>query len=362
MPDPTVTAARRDALRRRVRDAGLPALLVTTLVNVRYLTGFTGSNARVVVTADGDADLFVTDGRYREQADAEVAGVPRAVNPPSGWLRERLGDRDTLGVESQHLAWDDVRDLQRRLGDVTVTPAPGHVEALRQTKDDAEIGALRRACRIGDQAFTALVGWARPGMTERAVAVRLERTMVDLGAQGPSFDTIVASGPNSAVPHHRPTERTLRSGDLLKVDFGALVDGYHSDMTRTVAVGEPDARLRRVHGVVREAQAAGLAAAVRGAAAAEVDRACRDVIDAAGHREGFTHGTGHGVGLEIHELPLLSPRSVATLARRMAVTVEPGVYLPGLGGVRIEDTVVVGPAVAAGPESLTHSPRDLLVL
>lgn len=362
MVRPTATASRRDALRRRVRGAGLPALLVTTLVNVRYLTGFTGSNARVLVTADGEADLFVTDGRYREQADAEVADMPRAVNPPSGWLRECLGERDALGVESQHLAWDDVRDLRRHLGDVTVTPAPDHVEALRQTKDDTEVAALRRACRIADQAFTALVGWVRPGMTERAVAVRLERTMVDLGAQGPSFDTIVAGGPHSAVPHHRPGGRQLRPGDLLKVDFGALVDGYHSDMTRTVAIGEPDARLRRVHDVVRQAQAAGLAVVVSGTGAAEVDRACREVIDAAGHRDHFTHGTGHGVGLEIHEPPLLSPRGVAKLAGRMAVTVEPGVYLPGLGGVRIEDTVVVGSGGAAGPEFLTHSPRDLLVL
>ncbi|MBW3603097.1 MAG: Xaa-Pro peptidase family protein [Actinobacteria bacterium] len=362
MPDPTLTAARRDALRRRVRDAGLSALLVTALVNVRYLTGFTGSQARVLVTADGDADVFVTDGRYREQAEAEVPGMERIVNPTPGWLRERLGGRESLGVESQHLPWDDVRDLQRRLGDVTVTPAPEHVEALRQAKDDAELDALRRACRIGDRAFAALVGWVRPGMTEREVAVRLERTMVDLGAAGSSFDTIVASGPNSAIPHHRPAQRRLWSGDLLKVDFGALVDGYHSDMTRTVAIGEPDARLRRVHDVVREAQAAGLAAAVCGAAAAEVDRACRAIIDAAGHREDFTHGTGHGVGLQIHERPLLSPRSVATLADRMAVTVEPGVYLPGVGGVRIEDTVIVGPAGAAGPESLTRSPRGLLVV
>ncbi|MDP8977216.1 MAG: Xaa-Pro peptidase family protein, partial [Actinomycetota bacterium] len=263
MTDPAVTAARRDALRRRLRDAGLPALLVTALVNVRYLTGFTGSQARVLVTADGDADLFVTDGRYREQAGVEVPGMARAVNPSSGWLRERLGGRHTLGVESQHLPWDDVRDLQHHLGEVTVTPAPEHVEALRQAKDDAELEALRRACRIGDEAFSALVGWVRPGTTERAVAVRLERTMVDLGAQGPSFDTIVASGPNSAIPHHRPTQRRLRPGDLLKIDFGALVDGYHSDMTRTVALGEPEARLRRVHDVVREAQAAALAAAVR---------------------------------------------------------------------------------------------------
>ncbi|MDP8969073.1 MAG: Xaa-Pro peptidase family protein [Actinomycetota bacterium] len=351
--------ARRARLRVRLADAGLDALLVTRLVNVRYLTGFTGSAAALLVTADDDGDLLVTDARYAERACAEAPGLRRHITRGSDWLEQRLEAGTTLGLESHDVSWDRARRLADLLGEVTVVPAPGHVEALRAVKDPDEIAVLRRACAVADAAFSGLPEWLAPGLTERDVAVRLERDMVDLGAADRSFETIVASGPNSAVPHHRPTRRVLERGDVVELDYGALVDGYHSDMTRVLCLGEPIRALREVFAVVRSAQEAGLAACVDGAEAQAVDAACRDVIAEAGHGDRFVHGTGHGLGLEIHEDPYLGPGAAATLRSRMVVTVEPGVYLPGVGGVRIEDALAV---TTGDPDVLTCTPKDLVVL
>ncbi|HWH31725.1 MAG TPA: Xaa-Pro peptidase family protein [Egibacteraceae bacterium] len=356
-------AARRERLRARLADHGLAGYLVTRLVNVRYLTGFTGSNGQVLVSARASGDVFATDGRYDEQAAAEAGDLPRVLAREEDWLPERLAAGDRVGFESHDVSWERGQALSAALREragVELVAAPRWVEELREVKDASEVAALRRACALADAAFAGLLEWLRPGMTERDVAGRLEQAMREGGADGPSFETIVASGPNSARPHHRPTSRAIASGDVVKVDFGALVDGYHSDMTRTVAVGEPDAALRGVHDLVRRAQAAGRAAALAGAPASAVDAACREAIAAAGHGERFVHPTGHAVGLEIHEQPILHGAATATLRAGMAVTVEPGVYLPGVGGVRIEDVVVV--ADQGPPEVLTTSPRELLVL
>lgn len=353
-------AARRERLRERVRAEDVAGCLVTRLVNVRYLTGFTGSNGQVYVAADASADVFATDGRYDEQAAAEVADLPRVLTPEEQWLPERLTQGDRVGGESHDLSWERAGVLQEALrkADAELLAAPRWVETLREVKDAAELARLRLACAMADTAFGELLGLLRPGLSERDVAHRLEDAMRLAGAEGPSFATIAAGGPNSARPHHRPTRRPLEQGDLLKVDFGALVDGYHSDMTRTVALGEPAAELRAIHELVAAAQAAGREAAVAGAGVADVDEACRARIAAAGHGERFVHPTGHAVGLEIHEQPILHERATATLRPGMAVTVEPGVYLPGLGGVRIEDVVVV--AAEGPPEVLTTSPRELI--
>jgi Xaa-Pro aminopeptidase len=362
-----VSRLRRDKLRQRLRDAGLDALLVTKLVNVRYLTGFTGSAGRLLALADGD-EVLVTDGRYRSQVAAQAPDVTALIVPPAGWLATKVGARRRLGLESDAVPWDQARSVAAALPGVEVVPAAGHVEALRQVKDDDELRALRRACQIGDEAFADLLEWVRPGMTEREIGRRLDRTMVDIGASAPSFETIVASGPNSAIPHHRPSDRVLAAGDLLKLDFGALVAGYHSDMTRMVALGQPPPRLREVFDVVLAAQAAGLAAVGDGAATPDVDGACRRVIADAGYADLFVHGTGHGVGLEIHEDPYLRPTEAVgaaapgvavTLRDRMTVTVEPGVYVEGLGGVRIEDSLVVA---AGGADVLTTTPKELVIL
>lgn len=358
---PSVHAsARRERLRARLAEADLDGYLVTRLVNVRYLTGFSGSNGCLYLGADPAADCFATDGRYVEQAAGEIPDLERTTVAEAEWLPARIRPGARIGSESHDLTWESADRLRGVLARAELVAAPRWVEALREVKDEIEIGLLRTACAIGDAAFAELLGWVRPGMTEREVAGRLEADMRRLGADGPSFDTIVASGPNSARPHHRPGSRTLTAGDLLKVDFGALVDGYHSDMTRTVALGDPGPELRAVHTLVLAAQEAGRAAAVAGAGAADVDRACRAVIAEGGHAERFVHPTGHAVGLEIHEAPILHERATATLTDRMAVTIEPGVYLPGLGGIRIEDVVVVR---SEGPcDVLTHTPRELLTL
>ena len=361
-----MTAARREALRARLAAAGIDALLVTKLVNVRYLTGFTGSAGELLVTAG--ADVLVTDGRYRQQVAAQAPDVEALIVPGAGWLAQRLGAGQRLALESDAVAWDRARALVAQLDTVDVVAGPGHVEALRQRKDDTELAALRAACAVGDQAFAELLGWLAPGMTEREVGRRLERCMVDLGAAAPAFETIVASGPNSAVPHHRPSDRVLVAGDLVKLDFGALVDGYHSDMTRMVALGDPGPALREVFDVVFAAQAAGVAVAADGVGSDTVDAACRALISDAGYADAFVHGTGHGVGLEIHEDPYLRPRQPTTAAAggapvtlrdRMTVTVEPGVYVEGLGGVRIEDSLVV---TAGGADVMTMTPKELVIL
>lgn len=353
----TSGARRRAALRARLADAGLDALLVTHLTNVRYLTGFTGSAGALLVTVD-DGDVLATDGRYTEQAAAEAPDLPLRSARGLDWVADALGDR-RLGVDSDHLAWDAVRDLQLRLGAERVVAAPGHPEALRLVKDDAEVAALRRACAITAAVWRNLLGWLRPGLSERDVGRRVRDAVEDAGADGLAFDTIVAAGPNGARPHHRPGERRLAPGDCVTVDFGAMVDGYRADMTRTVALGEPDPALRRLADLVVEAQAAGVAAIAAGVTAGDVDAACRDRIAAAGHGDHFVHPTGHGVGLDIHEAPILRAGARATLRPRMAVTVEPGVYVPGFGGVRVEDTVLV---TGGRADVLTDAPRELVVL
>jgi Xaa-Pro aminopeptidase len=355
--------ARRSALRALFAGAGVDALLVTDLVNVRYLTGFTGSNAALLVHADGDrASRFCTDGRYRTQAAVEVPDletvIDRASGPGLATQAPKLGI-ERLGFESDAVTVDAHDALAEAAAGVGLHRAPGLVQRLRAVKDADEVEALRRACAVGDAALADLLaaGGLRPGRTEREVALDLEDRMRAHGATGPAFETILAAGTHSAVPHHRPTAVELRPGDLVKVDFGALVDGYHSDMTRTVVLGAPADWQRELHALVAEAQSAGRAALTPGAEVTAVDAAARDVVERAGRGEDFVHGLGHGVGLQIHEAPYVGKTGTGALAAGMVVTVEPGVYLPGRGGVRIEDTLVVRDA---GPELLTHTTRQLL--
>ncbi|TCK22733.1 M24 family metallopeptidase [Pseudonocardia endophytica] len=360
-------AQRRDALRSLLRADGLDALLVTDLVNVRYLTGFTGSNAALVVGADGpDADVFATDGRYRTQAADEVPDVRTVVDRASASaLVGDTGVGGAIGFESDHVTVDQhsgLEELARESGrPILLRRAPGLVGRLRMVKDDDEVAALRAACELADAALSALLadGGIAVGRTERDVALDLEDRMRRLGAHGPAFETILAAGPNSAIPHHRPTGAQLRRGDLVKLDFGALVGGYHSDMTRTFVLGPPVEWQRELHELVAGSQRAGCDALRPGTDVTVVDAASRDVVVAAGRGEEFLHGLGHGVGLEIHEPPWLSARGTGEIAAGQVVTVEPGVYLEGLGGVRIEDTLVVHDD---GAEPLTAAPRELVEL
>jgi Xaa-Pro aminopeptidase len=359
-------ARRRDALRAALRAAGLDALLVTDLVNVRYLTGFTGSNAALLVHAADDADggeertVLATDGRYTTQAAAQTPDLPVLVERACGpALLAGVDGPGVIGFDSAHVTVDGHAELLDALANGELRRAPGLVETLRAVKDAGEVDALRQACAAADAALAGMLaaGGLQAGRTEREVARDLEERMREAGAEGPSFETIVAAGAHAAIPHHSPTDAPLADGDLLVMDYGALVDGYHSDMTRTVVVGAAADWQRDLHDLVAEAAAAGRAALAPGVATRDVDAAARDVIVAAGFGEQFVHGLGHGVGLVIHEAPAVSATATATLEAGMTVTVEPGVYLAGRGGVRIEDTLVV---TDDGAVPLTQSPRDLV--
>ena len=353
-------AARRIALRQELQATNLDALLVTNLLNVRYLTGFTGSNAAVLIDVNGDdSSVFCTDGRYLTQSKKQVLDLERLIERPCDVALAKRA-KGKLGFESHHVTVDGLEALTQA-AEAELTKASGLVEKLRLVKDEVEIEALRMACAAADRALAALIGHGglRAGRTEREVARELESRMLDHGAEGPSFSSIVAFGANSAVPHHSPTDATLHQGDLIKLDFGALVDGYHSDMTRTLVLGKPADWQRELYDLVARSQAAGRAALKPGVSVSDVDHASREVIEKAGHGSEFLHGLGHGVGLEIHEAPALSKVGDGTLSAGMAVTVEPGVYLSGRGGVRIEDTLVVR---ESGPELLTLTTKELVVV
>ncbi len=363
-------AARRDRLRDRLADTGIDALYVTGPANVAWLTGFTGSNGQVVVASDPAADALVTDTRYEGRAATEAPDIPAVISRrPVEVALDRVPGR--LGFEGQHVTYDEGNELLSTAGERErpVVSCTGLVEGLRIVKDAHELAQLRLACAITTEAFAAMLEGLHAGRTERDVAVELERRFVDAGADGLAFDLIVASGPNGAIPHHEPGDRVIEAGDLVVVDIGARVRGYHADFTRTVAVGDPHPAWVELHDLVVRAQQAGVDAVTAGATCEQVDHASRSVIEDAGHGDAFVHGIGHGVGLEIHEAPILTTAPTASLAPSTVITVEPGVYLPAAadrpadappGGVRIEDTVVVtddGPA-----EALTIAPHDLIIL
>jgi Xaa-Pro aminopeptidase len=357
---PMDVAGRADRLRALLAADAVDALLVTSLTNIRYLTGFTGSSGVLVVTPD---DLvLVTDGRYAEQAADQLsaAGVQGRLEITGTEQRrivvEALPGADRIGLEAEHVSWAAQRRYAKDwFPDRGLVATSGLVEQLRRTKDTGELARMEAAAAVADAALAELRPWLLTGPTEAEFALELDATMRRLGATRPSFETIVASGPNGARPHARPAGRRITEGDLVVLDFGAVVDGYCSDMTRTVAVGEVDTTSVRMLEVVTEAQAAGVATVAPGVAAVDVDAACRQVIAEAGWADAFTHGTGHGVGLDIHEAPRVGTTSDAVLVVGDVVTVEPGVYLPGHGGVRVEDTVVV---TDEGCRPLTHSTKD----
>ncbi len=363
---PLDVEGRLTRVRPGIASAGADALLVTALANVRYLTGFSGSAGALLVTGGGA--LLVTDGRYRTQAAEQLtaAGHDGTIELCVGGIqaqREALAATarssgvNRLGLEADHVTWSAQRRWAEDLAPAQPVPTSGVVELLRQVKDAGELARMARAAAIADAALGEVLPLLGRGCREDEVALALDTAMRRLGAEDRAFETIVASGPNAAKPHARPTKRTISEGDPVVVDFGAIFEGYRSDMTRTFCVGgEPPGTLARVFEVVGEAQAAGVAAVRAGVSTGDVDKACRDVIAAAGWKDAFEHGTGHGVGLDIHEAPAVGPGSTAILATDVVVTVEPGVYLAGIGGVRVEDTVVV---TAHGCHTLTRFPKDI---
>ncbi|MEJ2357016.1 MAG: Xaa-Pro peptidase family protein [Deinococcales bacterium] len=338
-------------VRDKLAGIGAEALLVTAPANVRYLSGFTSPEDGTVIVTEERAALL-TDGRYTAQA-GEESRLEVVITP--NWeehLSEVVGGR-RLAVESEHLSLQRFRRIRERLGSEPLA-TEGFLASFRLIKSDDEIAKLREAARITDEAFEKVVPMMRPGVREIEVALELERHMRLAGAGGSGFHIIVASGTRSAMPHGVASNKAIEAGDLVTIDFGAVYQGYHADMTRAVAVGAIQPELRRLFDAVLEAQEAALAAVAPGRSGREIDAVARDLLAQHDLADAFSHSLGHGTGLEIHEGPRLSTRSDDLLAPGMSVTIEPGVYLPGFGGVRIEDLAVV---TEDGYEVLSRSPK-----
>jgi Xaa-Pro aminopeptidase len=345
---------RGDRLEAQLAERELDRMLVTNLVNVRYLTGFTGTNG--VCICGPEVRLFLTDFRYTERAAAEVDGW-ETLTISGDWLggiAERLQGR--VGFEDDQMSVRLLEKLTAKLGDGTeMVAAGGRVEELRRVKDEEELARIAAASKLADEVWHWTLERGLAGRSERDVARAAEARIRELGGD-PAFPAIVGAGPNGALPHAEPGEREIGPGELVVFDMGAQLDGYCSDGTRTFATGEPGEEARAVYETVREAQQKALDAIRAGVNGEDVDLAAREVIDAAGHGDRFGHGLGHGVGLEVHEAPRLSLRSDDVLAPGEVVTVEPGIYLPGLLGVRIEDFVVV---TDEGFRNLSTLPKEL---
>ena len=352
---------RQAAVRSRLTADGLDALLVVHPPNLRYLTGFTGSAGLLLVTAG--RSVLITDFRYAEQAPEETGDAAEVAMEPSDlWERLRKvlepGPKVRLGFEREHLV---VRQAERlgRLEGVEAVPTTDLVETLRAVKDGGEVEALRAAAQLAQAALAELLPTVRAGQTEQEVAARLELALRLRGSEWHPFETIVASGPRSALPHARSSERRIGPGEWLLLDFGARLGGYCADLTRTVVVGAADDRQREIYEIVRQAQHRARTEVRAGMTGREADALARDPIAAAGFGEAFGHSLGHGIGLEVHEAPRLAKTAEAPLLPGAVVTVEPGIYLTGWGGVRLEDDIHLTPD---GPRCLSDGRTDLLEL
>lgn len=356
---PVGYAGRADRVRARLDSVGVDGLAITDLTNVRWLTGFTGSNGAVALLPD--RLVLVTDGRYRDRAADELAAAGVEAEIVIGFTQAEqheafvsafagLGRVGAEAASLTHAKW------QRLANELQLVAADGQIEDERRVKDAGEIARIADACRAADAALAEVAPLLGDGLTEADVRTELEYRMRCHGADGPSYDTIVASGPNHAArPHHQPSRRTIVEGDTVVIDVGALVDGYHSDMTRSYVIGEPTAAQRELYEVLLEIQLAGLSAVRSGVATRDVDAVCRSMATQGGYGDWFLHSTGHGVGLLIHEEPYESPVSESHLRVGDVVTVEPGLYRVGFGGFRIEDLIEV---TETGCRILTESPKD----
>jgi Xaa-Pro aminopeptidase len=343
--------------------AHLDGLLLTGLPNIRYLTGFSGSSALLVIS-QRDV-VLITDFRYQTQVVEEVGDLARVVIEPSSlwtglWQQlAQLGGLQVLGFETAHILHRDFQRLNEAGSRWQWRPTVDLVETLRERKDETEIACIANAANVATTALERTLPQVRVGMTELSVAGVLERELRNAGSEGFAFPTIVASGPRSALPHAHSSARQLESGDFLLMDFGAVVDGYCSDLTRTMVVGTASEEHRAVYDIVRVANQRGAQGVRAGMSGRDADALARDYIERAGFGPLFGHSLGHGIGLEVHEAPRLARTAEGVLAEGAVVTIEPGVYRPGWGGVRIEDDVVLA---ADGPRLLTNFPRELIEL
>ncbi|PLT34745.1 Xaa-Pro peptidase family protein [Bacillus sp. V5-8f] len=349
-----------ERFRSELEKAQVDGFLITSAYNRRYMTNFTGS-AGVALISQNEAK-FITDFRYVEQAGKQAAGFEivqhtRLITEEVANQSKAMGIK-RLGFEQDHITFAGYKVYESAF-DGELVPLSGVIEKLRLIKTASEIKILKEAAEIADAAFTHIAEFIRPGLTELEVSNELEFFMRKQGASSSSFDTIVASGLRGALPHGVASSKIIEKGDLVTLDYGAYYNGYVSDITRTLAVGKPSAELKDIYDIVLEAQVRGMAGIKPGMTGKEADALTRDYIADKGYAEYFGHSTGHGIGLEVHEGPALSIRSDTVLEPGMAVTVEPGIYIPGVGGVRIEDDTII---TSDGNESLTHSTKELIIL
>ena len=353
---------RRRALATKIAEQRIDAVLITHITHVRYFSGFTGSNGALLVLKDRSAKI-ATDGRYTTQIANEVPDIEAAITRKlADELLSVIPEGRRVGFEADFVSVAELDKLKAACPEgVTLVPVSGVVEDIRLFKDNLELTRLTEAAELSVQALEQLIeaGELRAGRTEREVAADLEYRMRKLGAERPSFDTIVASGPNSAMPHHSAGDRVIENGDLVTIDFGMHRLGFNSDMTRTFAIGEIGSLEREIYEVTLASQLAGVKAAVPGTKLVDVDKACRDVIEEAGYGEYFVHSTGHGVGLDVHEAPSAAKTGSGVLEEGMTLTIEPGIYIPGKAGVRIEDTLII---TSAAPKVITEYTKELTVL
>lgn len=353
---------RRRKLSSKLAAQRIDDMLVTHLTHVRYLSGFTGSNASLLVSKDRTAKI-ATDGRYTTQIAEEVPDITATIGRKTAVeLLSQVSVGHRVGFEADFVSVSELKRLEAECPEgVTLVPVSGVIEEIRLKKEELELTRLTEAAQLATQALEELVeaGDLRAGRSELDVAADLEYRMRRLGAERPSFDTIVASGPNASKPHHQAGERIIADGDLVTIDYGMHRLGYNSDMTRTFAIGEVGSLEREIYEVTLASQLAGVKASTPGTKLADVDKACRDVIEEAGYGEYFVHSTGHGVGLDVHEGPYAAKTGTGTLEEGMTLTIEPGIYIPGKTGVRIEDTLVI---TSGKPRIITEYPKDLTVL
>lgn len=356
-----MTTKRVERLRKLLEENGLEALLIASPHNRRYISGFTGSAGFVVITS-GD-NYFLTDFRYREQAAKQVQGfqIVEHGTSPIDDIRDILEKAGigSLGFEQEHVSYGEYLQWGKTLKAIGLKPAAGLVEKLRMIKDEAELQVMQEAADLADSTFKHILGVLAPGIRESDIALEMEVYMRSHGATSSSFDTIVASGERSALPHGVASDRIIGTNEFVKLDFGAYYNGYCSDLTRTVVIGQPSDKHKEIYNIVLEAQLHALANIRPGMTGMEADALCRDIITKYGYGDNFGHSTGHGLGMEVHEAPRLSRLSDTILTPGMTVTVEPGIYVPGFGGVRIEDDIVI---TESGIKILTSSPKELICL
>lgn len=356
-----MTERRLQAVRSKLKSHRLDALLVTFLPHVRYLTGFSGSNGICLITETDQ--FFLTDGRYRTQVQEEVKGFNVLVSSKSLFeeiaKRKFLAGRKRVGIEAQALTVGQFRSLKKHLSRASLVETNNFVEEIASVKEESEIDAIRRAVEITGRVFQKILESIKDGISELDVAAEISYLHRKFGAEADAFEAIVASGERGALPHARATSKKIKRGELVTIDMGCRYQGYHSDLTRTVSVGKPSHELRRIYDVVRDAQSLALQAAKSGMKARALDKLARSHIRRQGFGKYFNHSLGHGLGLQVHEMPRVSSLSKETLRAGNVITIEPGIYVPGVGGVRIEDDVVIRNGTC---EVLTTVTRGLLIL